>query len=117
MKIKIFKLVDNSFIVGEILETSSTNVWLKFPATLTMISHQGQPAVRLIDFIPAFYADFNGMVKKVRLQKIHILFFGNVDKNIKDLYLKYTADLIKRISDIQLATPADLKHIPSMGKA
>lgn len=112
MKIKIFKLVDNSFVVGEVLETSSNNIWLKFPATLTMISHQGQPAVRFVDYVPAFFGDFNKTVKKVRLRKEHIFFSGSVDKNIEGLYSKYTADLIKRISNIQLAKPNDLNNLP-----
>lgn len=110
--LKIFKVIGEGVIAGDVIDSDNNTIFLKFPGKLQGFQTPQGMDLSFIDIVPTFFKNFRELVEKYPLKRIHISMMGDIDPKLISYYGVYTEDLIERLTGIKMANKSDLDKLP-----
>ena len=125
MKLRIYKMLGEGFIVAEELERTQANIFVRYPSVLKMFPGQKPTEVifKLLDLVPEFFEDYEKLIKRFPLKQDLIYMSARPNQTIKGWYEQYLKDLSKKLAEastkkfeketnIKVVGPDALKNLP-----
>jgi len=114
MKLRIYKMLGEGFVVAEELERTKENVFVKYPAVLKMFptQKQGEIVFKFVDLVPEFFEDFEKLIKKFPLKRHLVYMTARPNQTVRDWYGQYLKDLTKKMMNIDIVSADVLKNLP-----
>lgn len=113
-RLKIYKVLGEGFVIGEELERTKENIWLRYPSVFKAFpgQEQGEFFFKCIDLVPKFFDNFESMIKKFPLKRNLVYMESGLNDQLKNLYDSYLKDLTKRMMNIDVVGEEALNHLP-----
>lgn len=117
MSIKIYNVTGLGIVIGEKLSQDNDNVYLKYPAVLVLQAPTQQgPKDLLIEPIPPIFKGRNEMLKRFKIKKTLILYGGQPESKVIELYEQYVTQLQIRLTGIQIVGAGAIPKEPINNK-
>ena len=103
MSIKIYHVSTLGIVIGEKLSQDNDNIYLKYPAVL-VLQAPTQQGLRdlLIEPVPPIFKGRNEMLKRFSIKKAMILYGGQAEDKVIEMYEQYVFQLQTRLTGIQV---------------
>ena len=117
MSIKIYNVTGLGLVIGEKLSQDNENVYLKYPAILVLQAPTQQgPKDLLIEPIPPIFKGRNEMLKRFSIKKSMVLYGGQAEDKVIEMYEQYVFQLQTRLTGIQVVGAGAMPKEPINNK-
>lgn len=117
MSIKIYNVNGLGLVIGEKLSQDNDNIYLEYPAVLVLQAPTQQgPRDVLIEPVPHVFKGRNEMLKRFRIKKAMLLYGGQPEPKVIELYEEYAAQLQVRLTGIQVVGAGAMPKPPINNK-
>ena len=113
-KLKIYKVIGEGFVIAEELTRSKENIFVRYPAVMTMIPHQEtrQLVPQLRDLVPGFFKNYDTSMKKFPIKRLLVSMEDDPNPIVIGWYEQYLRDLTKRMTGLETVGAGALNALP-----
>jgi len=113
-KLKIYKVIGEGFVIAEELTRSKENIFVRYPAVITMIPHQKtrQLVPQLRDLVPGFFKNYDTSMKKFPIKRLLVSMEDDPNPIVIGWYEQYLRDLTKRMTGLETVGAGALNALP-----